>query len=534
MSVSFLKRPFRSVGQVDFYSCFKWTIVALLVGVWIFHPLLVAKFSGTFPKKSALALVSIGCFFGVSYLCASGVQNKIFRRALKTIIFLFGIIPPLAIVVYESIEGLLFGTSTIVLILQSNPGESFHYLLSRSDYLTISAIVLFLIFSIPICFDRQSKTNRTVLIAIAVISILFVTVCKVGGYYKKIDLRQSYHEAKELLSFKTGTTDLVAKRNSYNQKLHIVVIGESANRSHLSLYGYKRETTPKMNAAFAACRHCAFSSGAWASDKLTTFALKYALTNENQYSTSKATVSIIDVLNMAGFNTVWISNQEYAKSVGQPYNLIGTSAKIRYFLDARPLAFLDDRPLDDKVVPTLKNILAELRGDTVVFIHLMGSHGPYAMRFPRQYAKWKDLHHQNTLDAYDNSILYTDRILELLMKVSANADSFIYFSDHGELPGVGRDHLDTEMFKIPLVAFFKEPSDQQRRLLSNMRNNVPFSNDCLFDTLIGMYDISSNFYDQSLDLSSTAYRFKSEEDLLVNSGRNKIKKGKVIPCVKQE
>ena len=97
----------------------------------------------------------------------------------------------------------------------------------------------------------------------------------------------------------------------------------------------------------------------------------------------------------------------------------------------------------------------------------------------------------NSIGAYKNSILYTDFLLGKLYKValSNNFDSMIYFSDHGELPGVGRDSLSIEMFKVPMLFMFTHETELSRRIRENVRKQIPFTLDMLFSTLITIFDL---------------------------------------------
>ena len=352
--------------------------------------------------------------------------------------------------------------------------------------------------------------------------------------HRDIDIYSSFRQSKFLVqSQMTDGKDLYAKiSKATGQNLHVVVIGESSNRDHWSLYGYERETTPYAKKWFSECNYCSYSNNAWAADKYTLFALDYALTNKSQYhsQTQNGIVSIIDVLNKAGFHTVWISNQQYVGAENNGYNQIGQRAKEALFVEKKQFSFADDRPIETVLLKPLEDVISknQLKKNVIVFIHLMGSHAPYRYRYTDDFNFWEGGLNPNSLNAYDNSILFTDMIINKIKEICKNADSFLYFSDHGELPGTGRDHLHIDMFKVPILAEFKKPTERQMRFLKNMKNNVPFTTDGIFDTLVGIYGVETNYYQRSLDLSDEQYSFKRVEDLLVNSGRNKIIDGFII------
>ncbi|MFT7865595.1 sulfatase-like hydrolase/transferase, partial [Salmonella enterica] len=69
----------------------------------------------------------------------------------------------------------------------------------------------------------------------------------------------------------------------------------------------------------------------------------------------------------------------------------------------------------------LDKVLDGLKQDSVLVIHLMGSHGPaYYRRYPPQFRRFtptcdtneiQNCDHQALLNTYDNTILYTDSVV---------------------------------------------------------------------------------------------------------------------------
>jgi len=90
------------------------------------------------------------------------------------------------------------------------------------------------------------------------------------------------------------------------------------------------------------------------------------------------------------------------------------------------------------------------RRDTLVVLHLKGSHGPaYYRRYPPAFERFTPVCRSADLagcetdtivNAYDNSILYTDHIVgEVIEILRRQADRYatalLYVSDHGESLG---------------------------------------------------------------------------------------------------
>lgn len=501
----------------------------LLMLPWIAHIVFNIHDSTVVSAVSCLVMLSAATLLVILYRLAQVAKSPLVHLSIQWLVILIGFVPIASIATYEWVEGIHFDCEALLLLLQTNPGEAVQFLKTRPSYVAAAVLVAVGGGLLLFCASLSEKSHQKQCVK-GRLWFLFLVLVVLGGVvfsgYKQLDLYHAYKQAKHLIRTPPlGREDLVARRQNKHQKLHVVVIGESSNRTHWGLYGYERKTTPFMSSFFEHCSDCAYSA-AWTSAKSTIISLKYALTDANQYHGGEPKVSIIDTLRKAGFNTVWISNQEYAQSKSRIFNLIGRSADQHLFLDEKIFSFKDDRPLDDNVVVALEKVLGSLNRDTVVFIHLMGSHAPYNLRSTEPYVKWKDPNPIG-VDAYDNSILYTDKILHELMLVAREADSFIYFSDHSELPVYGRNHLHIEMFKIPFVAAFRSPTTRQKKFLANMKANMPFTNDMMYDTLLGVYGISSNYYAERYDLSSDKYAFKSEDYLMINDGKNRIINGDV-------
>lgn len=318
---------------------------------------------------------------------------------------------------------------------------------------------------------------------------------------------------------------LEAYKYQHSGRIHVVVIGESDCRDHWSLYGYHRSTTPNLEALFYSNNNFLYIPNAYSADKFTEYALAYALTEMHQYEGSKSfsqAYSIIDVLNKAGYNTYWISNQGRKNNFGSSFTSIGMKSKFRYFLDDKQFKFADDRPLDGNVRQKLKEIHFSHKVDSVVFIHLMGSHAPYAMRSERKFKKYQSDLSQNSVDQYDNSIVQLDsNLVEMFNLFGPKLESFVYFSDHGEHPGIGRDHFKPKMFRIPFFVYMKNKSDLLG-FQTNINLNKPFNNEFIYDTLIGMYGISTPQYSEAFDYSSKNYKFDDGYNLLINSRKNTL------------
>ena len=134
--------------------------------------------------------------------------------------------------------------------------------------------------------------------------------------------------------------------------------------------------------------------------------------------------NLLDVLQAAGLAVFWLDNQAGCK---------GVCDRVPQRLDRRPGrhagggALCDgDECLDDAMLEGLDARLAALPAErrskgVVLVMHQMGSHGPaYYKRSPpaasascpnARPTRWPSASHAELVNAYDNSIAYTDRFL---------------------------------------------------------------------------------------------------------------------------
>jgi lipid A ethanolaminephosphotransferase len=228
--------------------------------------------------------------------------------------------------------------------------------------------------------------------------------------------------------------------------------------------------------------------------------------------------SVLDVMQRAGIAVRWIDNQSGCKGVCER---VPHEPAADYFPDA----CRDGECLDETLLHALDAQLVRVAGDTVLVLHAMGSHGPaYFRRAPASHARFQPTCNTARLEtcsaasvvnAYDNSILYTDFILAGLIDRLAAAREvdpvLLYLSDHGESLGERGLWLHGQPFRIaprlqkhvPMVLWL--PSNSAARLAVDpgclrQRASQPRSHDHLAHTLLGMVRLETEVYRPYLDL----------------------------------
>lgn len=325
------------------------------------------------------------------------------------------------------------------------------------------------------------------------------------------------------------TTKLI--KSDPKPRTYILIIGESANRNHLHAYGYKRETTPWLSSMIKN-PNLILLKKAYANDHGTVPALSYALTAKNQYNNInlEQAYSLIDVANAAGFDTIWLSNQKKYGVFDTPISVIAESAKIKIWLNNNVGDKILASNYDEIVIEYLKTLNNQINKtkNNLIVIHLMGSHKSYQERYPYKFNKFfsnenidasliKNLKQYN---AYDNSVFYNDYVMSKiyeLTKTNLSADVLLYFSDHGEevINGYAHNSINNDfelaMVEIPMYIYLSDQYIKENTsIYENLtkHKNYYFTNDMIFDTMLGIMHLQLGKDTSQYDLSSLDYNLR--------------------------
>lgn len=282
----------------------------------------------------------------------------------------------------------------------------------------------------------------------------------------------------------------------------ILIIGESATTSHMSAYGYYRNTTPWLASSLVSQNSILFEK-AFSSHSHTTLTVPYILSKNNQYSPGNYLLSetIINTLAKKGYNTVWISNQEREGQYTNRISSLALESEKTFFLT---LGEMSKTKYDKNLLPYIYSEVNKNNKGKIIIIHLMGSHSDYKKRYPPDFNPdlnkptmhlW-GLHSNekiNEINAYDYSIAYTDSFLsDLTNNIPKNKNIvLVYISDHGEST-IGKFYHDSikemhyDMFAIPMFVWFSDSFMQQYPSIVEKVRSISqryFTNDRIYDLL---------------------------------------------------
>ncbi len=364
--------------------------------------------------------------------------------------------------------------SSMFIIFESNQSESSEFL---QNYLSAGVVLSYLIFTllpISIWFKIKPYENTkkpAYLTGLIIFTLIFLSPVKKGiqyhdiaAAYKSMNRHLSaappwqlgfgyYNYQRELAEVETQLLSLgkiPALNNLQETKKTlpttvILVIGESTTRVHMGLYGYSRDTTPKLSSIK---NELAVFNNVFASRPNTIESLEQVLTFADQEHPDlyKTTPSLIAIMKQAGYKTYWITNQQTLTKRNAMLTTFAKQADEQVFLNNARRQ--NSYSLDEKVLAPFSEKLLKQDEKKFIVVHLLGTHMKYSYRYPDSYdffknanglspAISKDADKVKLVNEYDNAILYNDYILhELIRRLKNTSDNvqslLVYFSDHGE------------------------------------------------------------------------------------------------------
>ena len=315
----------------------------------------------------------------------------------------------------------------------------------------------------------------------------------------------------------------------------VLVIGESYNKHHSQLYGYKMPTTPRQLALAKEGSLIPFTDvvAPW---NLTSYVFKqimslYTVGDPGDWCDYPL---FPEVFRKAGYHVTFITNQFLPEADEAVYDFSGG-----FFLNHPELskAQFDTRNtklfrFDEGVLDEYERLKKENTEHNLVILHLMGSHLMYKSRYPQATRKHlraamydrPDLSNKQKLILadYDNSVLYNDSIVAEVTRKFADKDALvIYMPDHAEeiLNGppymYGRMHaanidyrLAREEFEIPFWIWgspqYIENHPYGWQAIKEAKDR-PMMTDRLAHLLLYLGGISCKYYHDSCNVISPDY-----------------------------
>ena len=309
----------------------------------------------------------------------------------------------------------------------------------------------------------------------------------------------------------------------------VTYIGESTSRMNMSLYGYFRNTTPALNALSEQPGFIKFNH-VYSTHTHTTPSLLQALSVQRPAENNSFDIfedkrlSVTQLLNQAGINTSWISNQTDKGAWNQASKIFSGHSNDAIFSTNNAIAGNYDhnlkRPFDHEFFQSqLKKL--PLTSRQAIFLHSYAGHGPYLQFIPDEFQKPVDDQisglskssllgrgliifgdFRQSIQTYDSALRYIDYSVTQSMKIAIEIKKeepvvFIYFADHGESVYTARGHdssrLIYEMVAVPFIVYFNQAAQkkypEKYAAVQLMAKDKSYSLDLLTPLINYLFDI---------------------------------------------
>lgn len=382
----------------------------------------------------ALIYIS-GCLL-TTLFCTMGHIGTILKYLSLTIVSLYDLLTLFCLAVFKS-----FMNATIIeTLLETTPNEIKEFIsVFIPWWLVVGFICLLasLFYAHYICHtkkrikmgNKQSYLHLHLFVYIVTVlliahQIVIKEILSMSSWtipFEDIAINLKDHEPRNI--------QLCESSQQHPQKI-VLIIGESHSKGHSSIYGYEKDTNPRIQHLIDDSLVYAFHNIV-SPATVTTQSFKYILNTRHHSDIQKEWYkfpSIITILKAAGYRTLWYSNQD---EVGLYDNMASCFAHIcdYYHFNTKKTR------LDGDLISLHK----PSKGKEFIIYHLMGQHVDFAKRYPESYKKFKATDYdkkkcqkREIAAHYDNACLYNDFVVSQLMEKYKNEDAIvIYYPDHG-------------------------------------------------------------------------------------------------------
>lgn len=329
---------------------------------------------------------------------------------------------------------------------------------------------------------------------------------------------------------------------NFTSKNIVVVIGESFNRHHSSLYGYPLKTNPLLEKQ----ENLYLFDDVIAPENTTIREFHNFLSMASVDSKEKwfECPLLPTIMRRAGYKVFFYSNQ-FPKEQNK------TGALSGQFLNDD---IVDSLAFDFRNVKTYQydlELIDEFKKDyaskcsehNLIFLHLQGQHVRAQDKYPEEFSRFnaKDIKRNDLNDSqrqmiayYDNATLYNDYVVKSIFDFFNDKDAIVaYFADHGDEVNDFRIHVGrsfdfdnganmlTNQLDIPFMFYLSEEYKAKHPNIEESivhRSSTPFMIDDLPHIILGLAGVSCQWYNPQKDLLNND--FDSRRTRLVGQNHN--------------
>ena len=504
-----LKNNFKILPFVLIISSLNFLFFHIPFFNFVFENINYKSISGVFVITSLVILmIVLNAFVFFLFLFLS-------QRVGKFLLVLFFLMNAIA-VYFVTTYGIIVDESMIGNVLNTNYEESSSYFSYKMIFYLIFLGVL------PSYFIVKSKIERVSFKRFSILSSLTLLFALVLVFVNASNWLWIDKNSKRLgglampWSYVVNTSLFYIHQHKKNEKeillpdakikdnekaVVILVIGESARRQNFSLYGYSKNTNPLLSKT-----QNLFHFNATSSATYTTAGVKSILDH-------KETDDLYEIL----------PNYLYRNDVEVIWRTSNWGEPPVHIKNYQDRAYLhtnckeDYCNYDEVLLHGLKDqILASKKNKILIVLHTSTSHGPsYNKKYPPQFEQFKPVcesvelsncSQAELINAYDNTIVYTDYILHKTIEELKGLNSFkstmLFVSDHGEslgeknlyMHGIPMSIAPKEQYEIPFIVWISDSSNKKVKALNNL------SQYHVFHSVLNFLNIESPIYIEEMNI----------------------------------
>lgn len=310
----------------------------------------------------------------------------------------------------------------------------------------------------------------------------------------------------------------------------ILVLGESTQRQHLSLYGYQNKTTPlldKRKDNLVVFKDVISPDSHTFPVLQNIFSAKQAQDNTSWIEHT----NMINVFKKAGYKTFWVSNQEAFSIWGNTAKIISQLCDYVFFAERRENQ-TESKKHDEILLPIVNRIINKDEAEKkLIIVHLMGTHGVYHHRYPESFNTFseKDIsvedrpylseYHKGQIATYDNAVLYNDYVVDSIFTLADQRPEkalCLYLADHGEeiydnrpFSGHSSKLMSSYMVEIPFIISANKTYRTENHTVINRLNavkNLAYSSEDLPFLMYDVAQISTNIQDNKRNILHHSFK----------------------------
>ena len=331
------------------------------------------------------------------------------------------------------------------------------------------------------------------------------------------EFRKSFNYEKTSAGF---TYEARRTAEAPGREVYVYIIGEASRAMNWQLYGYDRETNPLLSQEKGLVVFRDVLTQSNTTHKSVPLILSSVATDEHEELYRRKGLPAL--FNEAGFDTWFISNQSRQ------------GAMIDHLAhDAKHLIYIRSPRHDTQLLDEMRKVLEKSDEKKILFIlHCYGSHFSYHQRYPREFAHFQPdndvaiakQHRPMLVNAYDNSIRYTDyvlsQIIDYLGSLEDTSSALLYCADHGEdLIDDDRERFlhaspTTTAYQLYVasLAWFSDSYREhfpEKAAAAEANETAPATTHALFHTMADMASIRGRFLSTKVSLVSPDFDRKA-------------------------